>query len=43
MFEKFIGIDYSGSGTPVTRTAGLQVYLATHDRLGKHARVRLRG
>jgi len=33
MFEKYIGIDYSGSGTPVTRTPGLQVYLATHDRL----------
>jgi hypothetical protein len=35
MFEKFIGIDYSGSGTPLTRTPGLQVYVATHDRLPK--------
>ena len=34
-FQKFIGIDYSGSGTPLTRTPGLQVYLATHDRLTK--------
>ena len=33
MFEKFIGIDYSGSGTPLTRTPGLQVYVATNDRL----------
>ena len=34
-FQKFIGIDYSGSGTPLTRTPGLQVYVATHDRLPK--------
>ena len=35
MFEKFVGIDYSGSGTPITRTPGLQVYVATNDRLPK--------
>ena len=34
-FEKYIGIDYSGTGTPPTRTAGLQVYMATNDRLAK--------
>src|SRR3990172_8369405 len=34
-FQKFIGIDYSGGGTPLTRTAGLQVYIATNDRLPK--------
>jgi hypothetical protein len=31
-FQKYIGIDYSGGGTPLTRMAGLQVYLATADR-----------
>ena len=35
MFEKFIGIDYSGGGTPLTRISGLQVYVATNDRLPK--------
>src|SRR3972149_9675545 len=34
-FQKFIGIDYSGVTTPLTRTAGLQVYIATNDRLPK--------
>jgi hypothetical protein len=34
-FEKYIGIDYSGGGTPLTRTPGLQVYVATTDRLPK--------
>ena len=34
-FSKYIGIDYSGQGTPLTRTAGLQVYAATADRLPK--------
>jgi hypothetical protein len=34
-FQKYIGIDYSGSGTPLTRTPGLQVYLATSARLPK--------
>ena len=28
-FEKYIGIDYSGRETPLTRTAALQVYVAT--------------
>jgi hypothetical protein len=35
MFQKYIGIDYSGQGTPLTRTAGLQVYLAATNRLPK--------
>jgi hypothetical protein len=35
MFQKYIGIDYSGRGTPLTRTAGLQVYTASTDRLPK--------
>ncbi len=34
-FQRFIGIDYSGSGTPLTRTPGLQIYLATNDWLPK--------
>ena len=34
-FQKYIGIDYSGGGTPLTRSAGLQVYLAMTDRLPK--------
>ena len=34
-FHKYIGIDYSGQGTPLTRTAGLQVYVAANDRLPK--------
>jgi len=34
-FQKYIGIDYSGGGTPLTRTAGLQVYVATNDRVPK--------
>lgn len=33
MFERFIGIDYSGRGTPLTRAAGLQVYAAASNRL----------
>lgn len=32
-FEKYIGIDYSGSGSPLTRAAGLQVYIATPNEL----------
>ena len=32
-FQRYVGIDYSGSGTPLTRTPGLQVYVATPDRL----------
>ena len=32
-FDRYIGIDYSGSGTPLTRIPGLQVYVATNDRL----------
>jgi hypothetical protein len=35
MFKKFIGIDYSGRGTPLTWTTGLQVYVATNNRLPK--------
>jgi hypothetical protein len=35
MFEKFIGSDDSGSGPPLTRAPGLQVYVATNDRLPK--------
>ena len=35
MFKAFIGIDYSGGSTPLTRTTGLQVYTATNDRLPK--------
>ena len=35
MFERFIGIDYSGRGTPVTRTTGLRVYVAANNRLPK--------
>ncbi len=34
-FEKYIGIDYSGRETPLTRTAALQVFVATHNRLPK--------
>ena len=34
-FKEFIGIDYSGSGTPLTRSAGLQVYAAAGNRLPK--------
>jgi hypothetical protein len=34
-FQEFIGIDYSGSGTPLTRTPGLQVFVATPDRMPK--------
>ena len=34
-FQKYIGIDYSGSGTPLTKAPGLQVYVATSDRLPK--------
>jgi len=34
-FKTYIGIDYSGSGTPLTRTAGLQVYAAATNRLPK--------
>jgi hypothetical protein len=34
-FKTFIGIDYSGSGTPLARTAGLQVYIAATNRLPK--------
>jgi hypothetical protein len=37
MFENCIGIDYSGRGTPVTRTAGLQVYVAANGRIPKRA------
>ena len=33
MFERFIGIDYSGRGTPLTRAAGLQVFIAATNRL----------
>jgi hypothetical protein len=32
-FQKYIGIAYSGSGTPLTRTPSLQVYIPTPDRL----------
>lgn len=31
MFDLFIGIDYSGRGTPLTRTSALQVYAAFGD------------
>jgi hypothetical protein len=31
-FKTFIGIDYSGGGTPLTRTAGLQVYSTVTNR-----------
>jgi len=40
MFDKFIGIGYSGSGTPVTRTPGLQVYAATNDGLPRRVKAR---
>ncbi|MGI6414781.1 MAG: hypothetical protein ACOX1P_03860 [Thermoguttaceae bacterium] len=40
MIEKFIGIGYSGSGTPVTRTPGLQVYAATNDGLPQRVKAR---
>jgi hypothetical protein len=33
MFTNFIGIDYSGRGTPLHRLPGLQVYAATGHRL----------
>ena len=33
MFTTFIGIDYSGRGTPLHRLPGLQVYAATGHRL----------
>ena len=33
MFTNFIGIDYSGRGTPLHRIPGLQVYAATGHRL----------
>ncbi len=33
MYKRFIGIDYSGRGTPGTRTTGLQIYAATGDHL----------
>jgi hypothetical protein len=36
-FDKYIGIDYSGRETPLTRTAALQVYVATKDRLAMRA------
>ena len=36
-FDKYIGIDYSGRETPLTRTTALQVYVATQDRLAKRA------
>ena len=32
MFTTYIGIDYSGRGTPLSRLPGLQVYAATGDR-----------
>ena len=31
-FQQYMGIDYSGRGTPLTRTASLQVYVATPQR-----------
>jgi hypothetical protein len=32
-FHEYIGIDYSGAGTPLKRLRGLQVYAATNDGL----------
>jgi len=31
MFENYIGIDYSGAGTPIKRNKALQVFMATGD------------
>lgn len=36
MFHQYIGIDYSGGGTPLTRTTGLQIFSATAHWLPKH-------
>ena len=33
MFDHYIGIDYSGGGTPLERRTGLQIYVATNKRL----------
>ena len=32
MFDRYIGIDYSGAKTPTSRLSGLQVFMATVDR-----------
>lgn len=30
-FDQYVGIDYSGSRTPVSRTSAIQIFSATHD------------